>query len=121
MLALWRPGRDALVLPAVTLLGYGGAGLHLASIHTSNLFPRAKSLVTCWIVGLFQLSFFVPTLLRMLQKTSKATTSNRVTVDERTVQLELSKLHLPTEGSEADVFLSCWDFGGTAAYNQQFK
>ena len=66
LLGYWRPGLDALVLPAITLLGYGGTGLQLASIHLSNLFPGAKSLATCFIVGMFQLSFFVFFVFRML-------------------------------------------------------
>ena len=66
LLGCWTPGRDALVLPAMTLIGYGGTGLQLASIHLSNLFPGAKSLATCFIVGMFQLSFFVFFVFRML-------------------------------------------------------
>eukprot|EP00937_MAST-01D_sp_MAST-1D-sp2_P002430 g2430.t1 len=69
MLALWTPDRtDGLVLPAMSLIGYGGTGLELASIHISNLFPDAKSLATCVIVGCFQLSFFVFFVFRMLYK-----------------------------------------------------
>ena len=59
LIAAWNDSRDYLVLPGMTLIGYGGTGLQLASIHISNLFPSGKSLATCVIVGNFQLSFFV--------------------------------------------------------------
>ncbi|DAZ94810.1 TPA: hypothetical protein N0F65_002423 [Lagenidium giganteum] len=52
------PGMD-LFLPGMALLAFGGTGLQLCSIHLSNLFPEAKSLVTCLIVGALQLSFFI--------------------------------------------------------------
>lgn len=48
-----------LLLAGMTLVGFGGPGIQLSGIHVSNLFPEAKALVACFIVGALQLSFFV--------------------------------------------------------------
>uniref|UniRef100_K3WGB5 Major facilitator superfamily (MFS) profile domain-containing protein n=1 Tax=Globisporangium ultimum (strain ATCC 200006 / CBS 805.95 / DAOM BR144) TaxID=431595 RepID=K3WGB5_GLOUD len=55
-----------LLLPGMTLLGFAGPGVQLSGIHLSNLFPEAKALVTCFIVGALQLSFFVFTVFDLL-------------------------------------------------------
>ncbi|TMW56381.1 hypothetical protein Poli38472_006391 [Pythium oligandrum] len=46
-------------LPGMAMIGFGGTGIQLSSIHLSNLFPESKSLVTCCIVGTLQLSFVI--------------------------------------------------------------
>lgn len=54
------------LLPGMALIGFSGPGVQLSGIHLSNLFPDAKALVTCLIVGALQLSFFIFTLFGML-------------------------------------------------------
>lgn len=50
----------------MALLGFAGPGVQLSGIHLSNLFPEAKALVTCFIVGALQLSFFIFTFFDLL-------------------------------------------------------
>lgn len=54
------------LLPGMALIGFSGPGVQLSGIHLSNLFPEAKALVTCFIVGALQLSFFIFTLFDLL-------------------------------------------------------
>lgn len=62
-------GEADLFLPGMALLAFGGTGLQLCSIHLSNLFPEAKSLVTCLIVGALQLSFFIFGIFNFMYET----------------------------------------------------
>lgn len=43
----------------MVLAGFSGPGIQLSGIHISNLFPEAKALVACFIVGGLQLSFLI--------------------------------------------------------------
>ncbi|TYZ68596.1 hypothetical protein PybrP1_005494 [[Pythium] brassicae (nom. inval.)] len=54
------------LLPGMALIGFAGPGVQLSGIHLSNLFPDAKALVTCCVVGALQLSFFIFTLFGLL-------------------------------------------------------
>lgn len=54
------------LLPGMALIGFAGPGVQLSGIHLSNLFPDAKALVTCCVVGALQLSFFIFTLFDLL-------------------------------------------------------
>lgn len=54
------------LLIGMALIGFSGPGVQLSGIHLSNLFPEAKALVTCFIVGALQLSFFIFTLFDLL-------------------------------------------------------
>ncbi|KAJ0411475.1 hypothetical protein ATCC90586_008524 [Pythium insidiosum] len=53
-------------LPGMAFMAFGGTGLQLCSVHLSNLFPEAKSLVTCFMVGALQLSFFIFAIFAVL-------------------------------------------------------
>ncbi|GLD93860.1 hypothetical protein PINS_up002465 [Pythium insidiosum] len=60
-----NPGFD-FFLPGMAFMAFGGTGLQLCSVHLSNLFPEAKSLVTCFMVGALQLSFFIFAIFAVL-------------------------------------------------------
>lgn len=47
------------MLGGMVLVGFSGPGIQLSGIHISNLFPEAKALVACFIVGGLQLSFLI--------------------------------------------------------------
>jgi len=51
--------REDLFSLSVVMIGFGGPGVQNAVIHTANLFPSHKGLVTAIITGCFQLSFIV--------------------------------------------------------------
>jgi MFS family permease len=51
--------REDLFSLSVAMIGFGGPGVQNAVIHTANLFPSNKGLVTAIITGCFQLSFII--------------------------------------------------------------
>lgn len=64
------PDELDLLLPGMALIGFSGPGVQLSGIHLSNLFPDATALVTCFIVGALQLSFFIFTLFGLLYESA---------------------------------------------------
>lgn len=60
------PSEYDLMLPGMALIGFAGPGVQLSNIHISSLFPEARALVTCFIVGALQMSFFIFTIFAFL-------------------------------------------------------